>query len=313
MVARKNIVRNVVTSTALAGMMFASPVVSEAALGDQTLSYGEKHGDVVELQDVLSAKGYFNYDESTGYYGSITEGAVKQFQKDHGLSVDGIAGPNTFSAIQNVNSGQATRTLVQGDRGHQVQSLQEELGGYYNYTVDGIYGPITAQAVRAFQSDNGLSVDGIAGKNTWSVLNGGSAPAAKAAPAPKASNKEEVKTTSTKSNSTPAKESNTESKSSEQSGQKINVEATAYTAFCAGCSGVTATGIDLRANPNQKVIAVDPDVIPLGSKVYVEGYGEAIAGDTGGAIQGNRVDLFMADQQDALDFGRKAVTVTILD
>ena len=62
MVARKNIVRNVVTSTALAGMMFASPVVSEAALGDQTLSYGEKHGDVVELQDVLSAKGYFNYD-----------------------------------------------------------------------------------------------------------------------------------------------------------------------------------------------------------------------------------------------------------
>ncbi|MFP3359495.1 endopeptidase SpoIID/LytB, partial [Planococcus sp. SIMBA_143] len=66
MVARKNIVRNVVTSTALAGMMFASPVVSEAALGDQTLSYGEKHGDVVELQDVLSAKGYFNYDESTG-------------------------------------------------------------------------------------------------------------------------------------------------------------------------------------------------------------------------------------------------------
>ncbi|MBN8209408.1 peptidoglycan-binding protein [Bacillus sp. NTK071] len=306
MVARKNIVRNVVTSTALAGMMFASPVVSEAALGDQTLSYGEKHGDVVELQDVLSAKGYFNYDESTGYYGSITEGAVKQFQKDHGLSVDGIAGPNTFSAIQNVNNGQAQRTLVQGDRGHSVAALQEKLGGYYNYSVDGIYGPITKQAVRAFQADNGLAVDGIAGKNTWSVLNGGTAPA-------KASNKEEVKTTSTNSNSTSAKQSNSESKSSEQSGKEISVEATAYTAFCTGCSGVTATGIDLRANPDQKVIAVDPDVIPLGSKVHVEGYGTAIAGDTGGAIQGNRIDLFMADRQDALDFGRKTLTVTVLN
>ncbi|MCA0991992.1 MULTISPECIES: peptidoglycan-binding protein [Bacillales] len=312
MVARKNIVRNVVTSTALAGMMFASPVVSEAALGDQTLSYGEKHGDVVELQDVLSAKGYFNYDESTGYYGSITEGAVKQFQKEHGLAVDGIAGPNTFSAMQSVNNGQAMRTLVQGDRGHQVQALQEELGGYYNYTVDGIYGPITEQAVRAFQADNGLSVDGIAGKNTWSVLNGGSAPAPKAPAKKEAANKEAVQT-STTSNSTPAKESNTESKSSQASGQEIQMEATAYTAFCTGCSGVTATGIDLRANPNQKVIAVDPDVIPLGSKVHVEGYGEAVAGDTGGAIQGNRVDLFMADRQDALDFGRKTVTVTVLD
>ena len=47
------------------------------------------------------------------------------------------------------------------------------------------------------------------------------------------------------------------------------------------------TGINLRANPNLKVIAVDPSVIPLGSKVWVEGYGYAVAGDTGGAIKGN--------------------------
>ena len=63
--------------------------------------------------------------------------------------------------------------------------------------------------------------------------------------------------------------------------------ATAYTAHCNGCSGITATGINLRANPNLKVIAVDPSVIPLGSKVWVEGYGYAVAGDTGGAIKGN--------------------------
>ncbi|WP_342526533.1 LysM peptidoglycan-binding domain-containing protein [Chryseomicrobium sp. FSL W7-1435] len=98
-----------------------------------------------------------------------------------------------------------------------------------------------------------------------------------------------------------------------EAAQTMTVEATAYTAYCEGCSGTTATGIDLRANPNQKVIAVDPSVIPLGSKVWVEGYGEAIAGDTGGAIKGNKIDLFMPEQQDALNWGRQTITIKILD
>jgi 3D (Asp-Asp-Asp) domain-containing protein len=93
----------------------------------------------------------------------------------------------------------------------------------------------------------------------------------------------------------------------------VTVEATAYTASCKGCSGVTATGINLIKNPNTKVISVDPNVIPLGSKVYVEGYGEAIAGDTGGAIKGKRIDVFIANKQDAINFGRKQVKVTILN
>ncbi|WP_053217941.1 LysM peptidoglycan-binding and 3D domain-containing protein, partial [Virgibacillus senegalensis] len=77
-----------------------------------------------------------------------------------------------------------------------------------------------------------------------------------------------------------------QSSEKEADGKVVTVESTAYTADCAGCSGITATGVDLNENPNAKVIAVDPKVIPLGSKVYVEGYGEAIAADTGGAIQG---------------------------
>ena len=60
-----------------------------------------------------------------------------------------------------------------------------------------------------------------------------------------------------------------------------------------------------KANPNTKVIAVDPTVIPLGSKVYVEGYGNAIAEDTGGAIKGNRIDRFIPSEQDAINFGVK--------
>ena len=95
--------------------------------------------------------------------------------------------------------------------------------------------------------------------------------------------------------------------------KEMTVTATAYTAYCPGCSGTTATGIDLRANPDQKVIAVDPSVIPLGSRVWVEGYGEAIAGDTGGAIKGKIIDLFMKNEQDALNWGRKTVNIKILD
>ncbi|NEW01796.1 LysM peptidoglycan-binding domain-containing protein [Bacillus megaterium] len=117
-------------------------------------------------------------------------------------------------------------------------------------------------------------------------------------------------TPATTAPSTPAPAPVQESKSVSK---EITVEATAYTAYCAGCSGITATGIDLRSNPNRKVIAVDPRVIPLGSRVYVEGYGEAIAGDTGGAIKGTRVDLFMASQSSALNWGRKTVKLQILD
>lgn len=103
------------------------------------------------------------------------------------------------------------------------------------------------------------------------------------------------------------------SSSSEPNGKEFYVSATAYTAYCNGCSGITATGIDLRSNPNLKVIAVDPSVIPLGSKVWVEGYGYAVAGDTGGAIKGMKIDLFMPTTDQAFGFGRKQVRIKVLD
>jgi len=97
------------------------------------------------------------------------------------------------------------------------------------------------------------------------------------------------------------------------SGQEFYVNATAYTASCNGCSGNTATGLNLRANPNAKVIAVDPRVIPLGTKVYVEGYGYAVAADTGGAIKGYKVDLFFSSKADAFRWGVRKVKLTVLN
>jgi 3D (Asp-Asp-Asp) domain-containing protein len=95
--------------------------------------------------------------------------------------------------------------------------------------------------------------------------------------------------------------------------KEFTVEATAYTAYCEGCSGITKTGINLRANPELKVIAVDPTVIELGTKVYVEGYGYAVAGDIGSAIKGNRIDVFIPTTSEAFKWGRKNVKITILE
>ncbi|WP_265114216.1 3D domain-containing protein, partial [Bacillus mycoides] len=108
------------------------------------------------------------------------------------------------------------------------------------------------------------------------------------------------------------------SKNNTQSAKReLTVVATAYTADPSengtyGGRVLTAMGHDLTTNPNMRIIAVDPKVIPLGSKVWVEGYGEAIAGDTGSAIKGNRIDVLMGSKSKAMNWGRQTVKVKIL-
>lgn len=120
------------------------------------------------------------------------------------------------------------------------------------------------------------------------------------------------RTNNNKSSSSKPKEENKNSEPLDI-GETFRVEATAYTAYCAGCSGITSEGINLRGKNPPKVIAVDPSVIPLGSRVWVEGYGEAIAGDTGGAIKGNKIDVFVKSTSAARQWGRRTVTVKILN
>ncbi|OAA87287.1 3D domain-containing protein [Clostridium coskatii] len=91
--------------------------------------------------------------------------------------------------------------------------------------------------------------------------------------------------------------------------QALTMEATAY---CG--DAITASGSATVRNPNgYSTIAVDPRVIPLGTKVYVEGYGYAVACDTGGAIKGNIIDLFVNSESEAENWGRRSVTVYILN
>ena len=84
--------------------------------------------------------------------------------------------------------------------------------------------------------------------------------------------------------------------------------ATAY------CNDVyTSTGLRTHRDPNGiSTVAIDPTVIPYGSKLYVPGYGYAIAADCGGAIKGNRIDLFMLSEAECFAFGRRGVTVYLV-
>lgn len=88
----------------------------------------------------------------------------------------------------------------------------------------------------------------------------------------------------------------------------INAKVTAYTPFDAGCNGITATGTQAKKG----VVAVDPSIVPLGSKVYVPGYGVAIAADTGGAIKGNRIDVCYETKNEAFSWGVQNVTIYVL-
>ncbi|MBO5536351.1 MAG: peptidoglycan-binding protein [Clostridia bacterium] len=142
---------------------------------------------VVPLQSRLNALGYAA-GSADGYFGSRTYRAVRNFQARNGLSVTGIADPTTQqvlysssaipaggSSVVPVPSGNVYRLLYWGCKGDDVRRLQQALKnlGYSQIKyVDGIYGKQTYDAVRAFQKNNGLSVDGIAGRKTQNRLYG---------------------------------------------------------------------------------------------------------------------------------------------
>lgn len=96
---------------------------------------------------------------------------------------------------------------------------------------------------------------------------------------------------------------------------EYEMEATAYVATCSGCTGITKGGTDVRKWNNWKIIAVDPSVIPLKSKVELivggKSWGEYLADDIGGDIKGNRIDILMRTNAECIKFGRKGVTVRV--
>jgi peptidoglycan hydrolase-like protein with peptidoglycan-binding domain len=136
----------------------------------QVLKIGMTGSGVYQLQKDLSSLGYFKLSP-TGYFGKVTEQSLIRFQQDVGLSRDGVFGSKTSREIM-VRLNNNGEKIGIGSSGEQVKQLQEKLKelGYFNLGSTGYYGSITQKAVKEFQRDKGLFVDGVVGKRTIEAL-----------------------------------------------------------------------------------------------------------------------------------------------
>ena len=162
-------------------------IAPESSASRPILQNGDHNSYVKTLQERLIAHGYdVGKYGADGWFGNGTLAAVKKFQKDKSLTVDGIVGPNTWAELDNEPAAVAPTPaepsidvsgyplLRAGSRGNYVKELQHKLAalGYDigSYGVDGVFGSATKRAVLWFQKDHQLSQDGIVGLNTWTKL-----------------------------------------------------------------------------------------------------------------------------------------------
>lgn len=140
--------------------------------------YGSTGSEVTQIQKKLKNWGYY-FGEVDGKFGTQTKNAVMLFQQKNGLTVDGIAGLQTLRAMGIASTSSSSGSnkvssipIKYGARGNDVKTVQTKLKnwGYYNGTVDGVFGSGTKSAVTAFQKKNGLSADGIVGSQTLKAL-----------------------------------------------------------------------------------------------------------------------------------------------
>ena len=167
----------------------AKPAGSSCSGSYTTLTRSSRYqAQVVPLQRRLKQLGYYT-GSVDGYFGSLTYRAVRNFQSRNGLDVTGKADPTTQEVLYSASAKPASgssgssgsadtgyRLLYWGCTGSAVKRLQNALiaAGYKSIvrTADGIYGQWTYDAVRAYQKDHGLAVDGIAGRRTQNSLYG---------------------------------------------------------------------------------------------------------------------------------------------
>jgi 3D (Asp-Asp-Asp) domain-containing protein len=173
------------------------------------------------------------------------------------------------------------RSLSLGMEGEDVKQLQLKLAaiGFDPGPADGHFGQMTKSAIMFLQQVRHMSIDGVAGTATLKLLDDSSA------------------LEMSRGDGIPIRYK-----------KVLEVESTAYSAASAG-GNMTYSGTLVRRG----VIAVDPRIIPMGTRVYVKGYGYAIAEDTGGAIKGNKIDVAMQSLDECYQWGVRDVKVYILD
>ena len=177
-----------------------------------SLKVGSTGAEVRKMQNRLKELGYLK-GSADGDFGAATESAVKSFQAQNGLAVDGKAGTATLNKLYSANAKKAPANVTNtpkptatpftsfkhGDTGAEIKRMQTRLKelGYLNGKADGDFGDATEAAVRYFQQRNNLTVDGKAGQKTLDKLYSSSAKAAKATPTPTAKPTKTPKVTAT--------------------------------------------------------------------------------------------------------------------
>lgn len=275
---------------------------------------GDRGEEVREVQICLIAQELLS-GEADGVCGEATVAAIKEFQSAVGLPADGICGESTFRLLhaaaygeiditnfmidsgpttvetqtQNEKYAEVGDVIKQGMHGPGVENLQNKLIelGFLTTYADGICGAATVIALKNFQSSVGMPADGVCGIMTYAALEDYQYSSESVEPVEPTKNNDEDLPLFQRS---------------------ITVEATAYSVEENGSSS-TASGTYVRRG----VIAVDPRVIPLGTRVYIPGYGVAVAEDTGGSIIGNKIDIAFDSYGEAMNFGRQVIEIYIFD
>ncbi|MFX3616855.1 MAG: 3D domain-containing protein [Sporolactobacillus sp.] len=257
---------------------------SNMIFGNNLLQQGDNGPSVAKLQDVLQKLGYYTGNVD-GIFGASTLAAVNAFQLDSKLNNTGIVGA-------------ATKTVL-----YDIYRNTPEFKKYQEQLADiKVQEKKKALKEKKEAAERARIAAEQAKKEAAAKV---AAKAAKAAAAKAAQEKQKKANQPVASNLSYHPQSDSTAPSS--NGQSITVLATSYS-----LNGRTATGTDFGSNPNAKVIAVDPSVIPLGSRVEIPGYGVYVASDTGGAIKGKRIDIHLPTKDAALNFGVKTLTVQIL-
>lgn len=221
------------------------------------------------------------------------------------------------------NTATAASDRTQDARVIEVVQLQQMLNnkGFWIGAIDGILGSKAYQEVMIFQIDSNLVADGLVGlqiRQSPSLADKDSVSAPLIAENPASPVIADIALSSEPSPKAAVKIAENKPAAvsrgtSSRTGKVITMVSTGYDG-CYECNKPyygypSYIGLPLKHG----IVAVDPKVIPMGTRLYVEGYGEAIAADQGNAIKGNRIDLFFDTHQQALKYGMKTVKVTILD
>ena len=190
---------------------------------------------------------------------------------------------------------------------------------YLDGDANGLADSKTIDALKKFQKDSGFTADGIAGKSTYKMLEEKQKSKKKSKdkkskdkieqPVENPSDKKVEVIEDIPDDFFDVQDPNVWSEEIPANGRAVYVEATAYSAFEPDSSPYTTRGHRVKRG----VVAVDPSFIPLGSKMFIPGYGKAIADDVGIDIIGNRIDIAFDTAEEAMIFGKQQMEIYLID